>query len=86
MGSVVALRNTHTMQYRLVELKMIALLVTEAEQLYGSVRLWTLPAKRKLINARGDALIQEAIVRAERYYTSVGLPVPEHMFRNFNQQ
>lgn len=86
MGTVIALNNKRTVQHRLIELKQIALLAHEADQLYGSIRFWMFPKKRQRICDRADALLEQAIFRAERYYTSVGLPVPEHMFRNIHPQ
>lgn len=84
MGTVIALNNKRTVQHRLIELKQIALLATEADQLYGSIRFWMFPKTRKRICDRADTLLQEAIAKAERYYTTVGLPVPEYMFRNIH--
>lgn len=86
MGTVIALNNNRTVQHRLMELKQIALLAGEADQLYGSIRFWMLPKKRQRICDRADALLKQAITRAERYYTTVGLPVPEYMFRNIHSQ
>jgi hypothetical protein len=86
VNKVVALKNTHCALYRVNELRLIGDLIDEAERLYGSIRFWTLPRKRRRITALANAILEEAIARRTQYFLSLGRDVPPLVLQQPNRK
>ena len=84
MSVVTPLRNAFSEVRRMQELQEIGLLYVQAEQLYGSLRLWTFPQKRFEILTKVELLLTEAHSRRGQYFASIGQEIPPMVLPNIN--
>ena len=85
MGAVVPFRNMHCNLHRMQELQAIGMMMTEVQELYGSLRFWTLPHKRVEILTRAHQVFTEARRRHALYFASLGQEMPPLLLCNLNK-